>query len=255
MTSKHTKQSIYKEIQERGPSGMAFRKKEKKSFAEELVREGKVKKIGEKYYSSDIDLSSIASRRTKQSVCTKQSVYEEIQEKGLDGKTFRSEEKKSFAEELVREGKVKKIGGKYYSGDIDLDFMPLKQERVIQRLLELETLKKSGKRYIFTEKIRLLREPSVQPEFSFSEFLETVQDLYLREAGHYRESVRLTPLINNLTSKLGIPRDLAEKWILELPKIFIGIVDLRPFTGEHGIMLKNGTEVTRIYLSRELVGL
>jgi hypothetical protein len=186
---------------------------------------------------------------------TKQSVYKELQDRGLIGIAFTSKEKKSLAEELIREGKVKKIGRGYYSSDIDFDFIPLEQAGVIQRLLELKTLEKSGKKYIFTEKIRLLREPSVQPKFSFSEFLETVQELYLREAGHYRESVRLTPLINNLISKLGIPRDLAEKWILELPKIFIGIVDLRPFTNEHGITLKNGTEVTRIYLSRELVGL
>jgi hypothetical protein len=186
---------------------------------------------------------------------TKQSIYKEIQKKGLNGMAFRKKEKESFAEELVKEGKVKKIGERYYPGEINLDFVLLGQKEVVQRLLDLEALEKSGKKYMFTEKIRLLHGPLVQPKFSFSEFLETVQDLYLREAGHYRESVRLTPLIDNLTSKLGIPRDLAEKWILELPKIFIGIVDLRPFTNEHGITLKNGTEVTRIYLSRELVGL
>ncbi|MBU6998820.1 MAG: hypothetical protein HXS41_14445 [Theionarchaea archaeon] len=186
---------------------------------------------------------------------TKQSIYKEIQKKGPSGIAFRAKEKKSSAEELVGEGKVKKIGGRYYPGDVDLDFVLLGQKEVVQRLLDLKALEKSGKKYVFTEKIRVLHGPSVQPEFSFSEFLETFQDLYLREAGHYRESVRLTPLINDLTSKLGIPRDLAEKWILELPRIFIGIVDLRPFTNEHGIMLKNGTEVTRVYLSRELVGL
>jgi hypothetical protein len=186
---------------------------------------------------------------------TKQSIYKEIQKKGPRGIAFRKKEKKSFAEELVKEGKIKKIGGRYYPDEIDLDFVLLGQKEVVQRLLDLEVLEKSGKKYVFTEKFRLLHGPSIQTKFSFSEFLETVQDLYLREAGHYRESVRLTPLIDNLISKLGIPRDLAEKWILELPKIFIGIADLRPFTGEHGIMLKNGTEVTRIYLSRELVGL
>jgi hypothetical protein len=186
---------------------------------------------------------------------TKQSICKELKKKGPNGIAFSNKEKIRLAEELVREGKVQKIGERYYSDDIDLDLVPLEQKEVVQRLLDLEALRKSGKKYIFTEKVRLLHGSSGQLEFSFSEFLGTVQNLYLREAGHYRESVRLTPLINNLISKLGIPRDLAEKWILELPKIFIGVVDLRPFAGEHGIKLKNGIEVTRIYLSREIVGL
>jgi hypothetical protein len=90
---------------------------------------------------------------------------------------------------------------------------------------------------------------------SFLEFLEVFQSLYLDEARGYQRSVSIEPLISEIIKKTNLSRSLVEKWILELPHIFIGSVDLRPFPGKPGLYLEDGTEINRIYVERELVGL
>lgn len=172
---------------------------------------------------------------------TRDSVYEEIKKAGEKGKALRAKSKMPYLEELLREGKIKKVGSKYYLPEIEV---PLGQRQVIERLLSIGHLKRSGKKYII-----------VEPEPSFSEFIETLQDIYLRKGKGYQESVSILPLVEELASEMGLPRKLVEKWILELPRIFIGVVGLRLFTGEPALELEDGRKVSRIYLEREIVGL
>lgn len=250
MSEKATRESVYLKTRESNSRGYAPRSKESIFFLEELLREGKVKKIGKKYYIPEV-------------VPELEEVFNEIKEAGSRGVHLSSLEA-SVVQPLLDEGKIKAVGKtikekKYFLSE----FAPLWPKEIVERLLDLAVLRKSGKKFVFTQKISLVHEPlpNVEPEVSqekpsLLEFFEAVQDLYLRRAGQYRESIPLMPFIRDLASQVSISRDLAEKWILELPKIFIGIVDLRPFGGEeHGLLLRDGTEVTRIYISEGLVGI
>lgn len=93
---------------------------------------------------------------------------------------------------------------------------------------------------------------------SFLDFTEAIQKEYLSlSGGRYQESIKLLPLIEGVMHRTGISRPQIEKWILELPRIFWGKVDLRPFGKEDGpgLYFSDGTEVQRIYLSRSIYGL
>jgi hypothetical protein len=177
---------------------------------------------------------------------TKESVYGEIRKAGSKGKALRAKSKMPYIGELLGERKIKKEGSKYYLWEIEI---PLGQKRVVERLLKNGLLRKSGKKYI------IVKTPELTGIPSFLEFVETIQKIYLRKARRYREEIRILPLIEELVSEMDITEILAKKWILDLPRIFIGIVDLRPFSDERGLKLENGTEVSRIYLERGIVGL
>lgn len=292
MSKKPTRESAYEKTRKRGSDGYTPISKENIFFLEELSREGKVKKIGKKYYLPEFVPGPEEIR---------QPIYREIQKAGQKGKEFKSEEKKLICEELVRDGRIKKIGKKYYLPEFVPDpqmviekirnagedgislspiesevlkvskdkmkirkigdkhyyegFGPLKQKEVIKRLLDGGKLIPSGKNsYILVKAPVPPRPPPVEVP-SFLEFVKKVQDVYLNIAGEYRRSVNIRSLISELAQRMGISEPLAEKWIIELPRIFLGRVDLRPFPGEEGLKLDDGSEVARIYLERRLVGL
>ncbi len=235
--AKVTKESVYEEIREKGHEGKTLRSEEKKSFCQTLLREGKIKKVGKRYYSPEF-------------APTAEMVYRKVKEAGEDGASLKTVEKE-LVKPLIQEGKVKYVYKKYYLSK----FSPLKQKEVVERLLSGGKLKRLGKTYfIFIEDTFGPPPPPVEIP-SFLEFAKRVQDIYLRMAGEYRQSVKIMPLIEELISKMNIPRIVAEKWILELPRIFLGRVDLRPFPGERGLKMEDDSEVARIYLERGIVGL
>jgi hypothetical protein len=292
MPSRSTKESVYEETRKRGSKGYAPRSKEKISFLEELSRDGKIKKIGKKYYLLEFAPGPEEIRRP---------IYREVQKAGQKGKTYTSKEKGFICEELARDGRIKKVGKKYYLSELVPDpplviakireagedgvslspiesevlkvskdkkrvrkigdkhyyerFGPLKQKEVIKRLLDDGRLVRSGKNsYVFVKGTVSPRLYPVEVP-SFLEFAKKVQDVYLSMAGDYRRSINIRSLIGELGQRMGISEPLAEKWIVELPRIFLGRVDLRPFPGEEGLKLDDGSEVARIYLERGLVGL
>lgn len=234
-----TKESVYEEIRERRFDGKMYRKESKLSLSEELVKEGKIKKIRSKYYAPEF-------------APTAEKVYKKVEEAGKDGVSLNAAEKE-LIEPLKEEGKVKTAYQKYFLPE----YAPLTKKEVVERLLDSGYLKRMRSKYLFVRGFESVK-PEVKREErppSFLEFAKRVQEIYLRMAGEYRQSVRIMPLIEELTSKMDITRITAEKWILELPRIFLGRVDLRPFPSERGLKMEDGSEVARIYLERGIVGL
>lgn len=238
--AKVTKESVYEEILERGSKGKRLRAEKKKPFLNELLEEGKIKKVRYNFYIPEF-------------APTKEKVYQKVKEAGKNGVSLNITERE-LIEPLVKQGKVKKAYRKYYLPK----YAPLYQKEVVERLLKNGYLKKMKSRYIFIrpldEKIVSRIEPSIKVP-SFLEFAKTIQEIYLRMAGEYRQSIKIVPIIKELTERTSIPRKAAEKWILELPRIFLGKVDLRPFPGEEGLIMEDGSKVARIYLERGIVGL
>ena len=232
-----SKESVFKEVRKAGKNGKKLSEKSKLPFLEQLENERKIKKIGSKYYATEI-------------FPRPEEIYEEAKRAAENGTVLLPLDV-HVAQHLIGEGKIKKSGRKYYYWR----FAPLTQKDVITRLLDDGILKRSGRRYIVVTKPveRPLPRPSEVP--SFSEFAETLQNIYLRKARGYRQGVNILSLIEALTSEMDISEALAKKWILELPRTFVGVVDLRPFPGEPGLKLEDGTEVSRIYLERGIVGL
>ncbi len=229
---------VYRKIKEAGKDGITLKKPET-DLTKALIHEGKVKIVDKKYYASEFVL---------------EIVYRKIKEAGKDGITLKKPET-DLAQALILEGKIKEIGGKKETKKYYLpEFAPLSKEQAISHFLDTGYLRKSGKNYFLVRRpLPDSQEPAKLP--SFSEFVETLQKIYLRKTGGYKQSTSILPLLEELESKIGISEALAKKWILEMPKIFIGIVDLRPFPGEPGLTLENGREVSRIYLERGIVGL
>jgi hypothetical protein len=153
----------------------------------------------------------------------KESVYEEIRKVGKKGKGLTTKSKIPYPKELLKEDKIQKIN--------------------------------SGKKCIFVRRLDIEPPPEPSEIPLFAEFVETLQKIHLRKTRRYREEVRILPLLEELTLEMDISRKVAEKWILELPEILIGIVDLRSFSGGAGMKLESGAEVPRIYLERGIVGL
>lgn len=232
-----TKDSVYEEIRKGSYDGKTIKANVKAfPYAQELVGEGKVKKVGSNYYDSTI-------------VPSPGQILQKISSAMENGTTLTPLEAE-VAKSLVSEEKIKKVGSRYYASE----FAPLTQKEAIKRLLDTGYLRKSGKKYLLVKKpLPASQEPAKLP--SFFEFVETLQKIYLHKTGGYKQSTSILPLLEELKSKIEIPEALAKKWILEMPKIFIGIVDLRPFPGEPGLTLENGREVSRIYLERGIVGL
>ncbi len=232
-----TKESVYEEVRKAGKKGKEIKATKKIPYREELLRENKIQKIKSKYYATEIIPST-------------HDIFTAVEEAAEKGAVLLPLEV-HVVTSLIREGKIKKEGKKYYLPD----FVPLNSTQVAESLLKFGYLGKSGKKYIFIRRLDK-KPPPEPPEIpSFAEFVETLQKIYLRKARRYREEVRIFSLLEELTSEMVISRKGAEKWILELPEIFIGIVDLRPFSGEDGLKLKSGAEVSRIYLERGIVGL
>lgn len=176
---------------------------------------------------------------------TKESVYEEVRKAGKKGTALSSKFKIPYLEELLREEKIKKVGKKYYLPEIEVLYG---RNQVIDYFLSNGYLRRSGKKYV-------IKTPEKAKIPSFLEFIEALQNIYLRNVGEYRRSINILSLVEELSSEINLPRALTEKWIFELPKIFIGIVDFRLFPDEPRLELDNGVEVSRIYLDREIVGL
>lgn len=235
--AKITKESVYEEVKKGGIKGKRLSAQSKLPFLEQLVREGKIQKIDSKYYDSGI-------------IPTPEEVYEKVKRAAWNGIPLLPLEVHKV-QNLMRDEKVKKVGKKYY---LSL-YEPLTQKKVIEKLLTSGYLKKSGKKYVIMEPGDVPPE-SLPPKVpSFFEFVKTLQHVYLRKAQSYRQGVNILSLIEALVSEMNVSEALAKNWILELPRIFAGIVDLRPFPGERGLTLKDGTEVSRIYLERGIVGL
>jgi hypothetical protein len=220
---------VYKKIERAGEKGTKLAAFEAK-ISKHMLDKGDIVKVGSLYclpeYVPDPD-----------------EVYKKIErarESGTDLAPLEIEVIKPF----VKKRNIKKVGKKYYIPDYE----PLGREKVIEKLLNNRILKKVGKKYIFLPK-------PPEPIPSFAEFVETLQKIYLRKAGGYRKSINIVSLVEAVTSEMDVPRKVAEKWILELPRIFVGTVDLRPQPGEPGLNLEDGTEISRIYLERGLVGL
>jgi hypothetical protein len=230
-----TKDSVYEEIRKTGKKGKALTAKSKISHLKQLQKERKIKKVKSKYYAMEI-------------IPTSKEVYKKVEEAEYDGTPLLPIEV-NIVKHLISDGKIKKSGKKYYLSE----FLPLTQKQVIERLLREGILKRSGKKYI------MMKPGGERPSFvkapSFHEFAETLQGIYLRKASGYRRGVNIHSLVEAMTSEMDISKVLAEKWILELPRVFVGVVDLRPFPGEPGLRLKDGTDVSRIYLERAIVGL
>ncbi len=235
--SKISKESVFREVRKTGKKGKRLSAKSKMPFLEQLEREGEIKKIDSKYYATEI-------------IPRPEEIYEEV-ERAAENGTVLLPLDVYVAQHLIREGKIKKSGKKYYYWR----FAPLTQKDVIARLLSDGILRRSGRKYVIVvgPGERPLPRPLEVP--SFSEFAETLQNIYLRKARGYRQGVNILSLIEALTSEMDISEALAKKWILELPRTFVGVVDLRPFPGEPGLKLEDGTEVSRIYLERGIVGL
>jgi hypothetical protein len=233
--AKVTKESVYEEIRKAGPKGKALRAKSKMPYLEQLQEERKIKKVKSKYYAMEI-------------IPPSKEVHKKVEEAEYNGTPLPPIEVE-VVKHLISDGKIKKSGKKYYLPE----FLPLTQKKVIERLLREGILKRSGKKYIIIEPGG--ERPSFMRIPSFQEFAETLQDIYLRKASGYRQGINIHSLIEALTSEMDISKALAEKWILELPRVFVGVVDLRPFPGEPGFRLKDGTAVSRIYLERAIVGL
>ena len=238
--AKITEESVYEEIKKADKKGKRLSAKSKIPHLEQLLRKGEIIKVGKKYFAADI-------------IPPPEEIYEKVERAAWNGTPLLPLEV-HVVQDLVRDQKIKKVGKKYYLRRYE----PLTQKKVIERLLNSGILRKIGRKYV------IVREPGEKPPAekpipskipSFSEFVVVLQDIYLRKAREYRRSISIMPLLEALTSEMDIPRDLAEKWILELPQLFIGIVDLRPFPGELGLKKKDGTEVSRIYFERGIVGL
>ena len=238
--AKITEESVYEEIKKADKKGKGLSAKSKIPYLEQLLRKGEIIKVGKKYFAADI-------------IPSPEEIYEKVERAAWNGTPLLPLEVNAV-QDLVRDQKIIKVGKKYYLRRYE----SLTQKKVIERLLDSGILRKIGTRYV------IVREPGEKPPPekpipskipSFSEFVEVLQDIYLRKAREYRRSISIMPLLEALTSEMDIPRDLAEKWILELPQLFIGIVDLRPFPGEPGLKKKDGTEVSRIYFERGIVGL
>ena len=235
--AKPTKESVYEEIRKAGKKGKGLSAKSKIFYLEELLKENKIQKIDSKYYITEIipPSSEILGR------------VKEAAENGVSLQPLEVYVVKS----LIREGKIKKVGKKYYLPD----FEPLTQKKVIEHLLDTRILKKTGTKYIFVRSLDKEPLPESPEVPSFVELVETLQKVYLRKAREYRKGVPILPLIDELAQEMNISRALVEKWILELPRIFIGIIDLRSFPGESGLTTDDGTEISRIYMERGIVGL
>ena len=234
-----SKETIYRKIESAAEKGILLSSLEK-AIAQDLVNKGTVQKINNRFYLS----SSIIS--------LKETIYRKIEsaaEKGI----LLSPMEKAIAQDLINKGTVQKVSNRFYL----TSWTPRTQKAIIEWLLEQGSIKKVGKKFVIIGKVQ--GPPRIQPVLmetpSFLEFLEAFQKIYQYLAGGYQRSVSIVPLINGIKEKTNFSRSLIEKWILELPHIFIGSVDLRPFPGEPGISLKDGTEVNRIYVERELVGL
>lgn len=237
MSEKITRESVYEYIRKKGYAGFAARSPEKLSFLQELLQEGEVKKVRHLYYLPEY-------------APTPQKVYEKLDKAGRDGVSLNTTEV-CLLEPFLDRGEVRKVYKKYYLKE----YSPLKQKEVIERLVGREKLKPLGKTYyILTDDSSPSREGAGKVP-SFLEFAKKVQETYLHMSGEYRRSVKIRSLVDELTSRMDIPKSMAEKWIVELPRIFLGRVDLRPFPGEEGLKLDDGSEVARIYLERGLVGL
>lgn len=232
--AKITKESVYEEIRKADKKGKKLSAKSKIHYLEQLEKEGEIIKIDSKYYAADV-------------IPTPEEIYEKVEESEYNGTPLLSLEV-HVVQHLIRDGKVKKVGKNYHLSG----FVPLTQKGVIERLLGNGYLKRSGRKYVI---IGSTGQPSLVKVPSFFEFVETLQDIYLRKAREYRQGVSILPLIEALVSEMDISRNQAKKWILELPKTFVGVVDLRPFPGEPGLKTKDGAEVSRIYLERGIVGL
>jgi hypothetical protein len=279
---------IYREIQKAGQKGKKYTSKEKESICGELIRDGRIKKIGKKYYLSEL-------------IPDPDDIYRMVQKAGSEGIVFKGKIETSISGQLAKEGRIKKVGKKYYLSELIPDpriviqkirearedgvslnpiesgilktseekekarkigdryyyeeFVPsgpLKQKEIIDQLLEDKKLIRSGKNFYIPAKA--FPEPYVEVP-SFLKFAREVQKVYLSIAGEYRKSVNIRSLISELAQGMTISEPQAEKWIVELPRIFLGRVDLRPFPGEDGLKLDDGSEVARIYLERGLVGL
>lgn len=235
--AKITKESVYEEVRKAGIKGKKLSATSKISHLEQLVREGKIQKINSKYYDSGI-------------IPTPEEVYEKVKRAAWNGAPLLPLEVREV-QNLMRDEKVRKVGKKYYLPPYE----PLTQRKVIERLLTSGYLKRSGKKYVIMPLGDFPPEPLPPKVLSFFEFVKNLQHVYLRKAQSYRQGVNILSLIEALISEMNISEALAENWILELPRIFAGIVDLRPFPGEQGLTLKDGTEVSRIYLERGIVGL
>lgn len=235
--AKPTKESVHEEIKKAGKKGKKLTAKSKISYLEELSKEDRIQKIDTKYYATEIIPSS-------SEVLTR---VKEAAEKGAALLPLEVHIVKS----LIREGKIKKVGKKYYLPD----FEPLTQKMVIEHLLDNRILKKTGTKYIFVRKPDKGPPPEPTEIPSYAQFVETLQKTYLRKAREFRKGIALLPLIEELAQEMNMSRKLVEKWVLELPRIFVGIVDLRSFPGESGLMREDGTEISRIYMERGIVGL
>jgi hypothetical protein len=233
MPERATRESVYEETRERGYGGFAPKNKDKISLLNELLREGKVEKVRNRYYLPEY-------------APTPQEVYDKIEEAGNDGVSLDTTEV-YLIKPFVDRGEVRKVYTRYFLKE----HSPLKQKEVIEHLLNEKRLKPLGKTYYIL--IDGFLPPGRIP--SFLEFAKKVQEIYLHMAGEYRRSVNIRSLVNELTPGMGISKSLAEEWVVELPRIFLGRVDLRPFPGEGGLKLDDGSEVARIYLERGLVGL
>ncbi|KYK31956.1 MAG: hypothetical protein AYK19_16020 [Theionarchaea archaeon DG-70-1] len=283
--AKVTKESVYEEIEKAGEKGKTFRNEEKKSFSQGLLREGRIKKVGKRYYSPEFaPTAEMVYQRIEKAgkdgialkefevelikplihegrikkiekayyaakfAPTAEMVYQRIEKAGKDGIALKKHEVE-LIKPLIQEGKIKYVYKKHYLSK----FSPLKQKEVVEYLLSSGKLKCLGKTYFILIEDDIGPPPVEIP--SFLEFAKKVQEIYLRMAGEYKQSVKIMRLTEELISKMDISKTVAEKWILELPRIFLGRVDLRPFPGEKGLKMENGSEVTRIYLERGIVGL
>ena len=233
----YTKESVYEEIRKVGKKGKGLTAKSKIPYLEELLRGNRIQKINSKYYATEI-------------IPPSHEVFTTVEESAEKGAALLPLEV-HVAKSLIHEGKIKKVGRKYYLPD----FVPLNSTQVAECLLKLGYLGKSGKKYTFIRRLDK-KPPPEPPEIpSFVEFVETLQKIYLRKAREYRKGVTILPLIEELAHEMNISRALVEKWVLELPRIFIGIIDLRSFPGESGLVTEDGTEISRIYMERGIVGL
>jgi hypothetical protein len=232
---KVTKESVFEEIQEKGFEGKTFRNQSKLFYSQELIREGKIKKICSRYY-----IPEFAPNPEK--------IYNRVKESGKNGISLKKFEKE-LIKPMVQKGAIKTVYKKYYLSEL----APLKSKEVVERLVSRGTLQRLGKTYYILVEERV--EPQLVEVPSFLEFAKSVQEIYLRMAGEYRQSVRILQLVEELLTQTDIPKAIAEKWIVELPRVFLGRVDLRPFPGEKGLRLDDGSEVARIYLERGIVGL
>jgi hypothetical protein len=236
--AKVTKESVYEEILESGSKGKALTSEKKMPYLNELLEEGKIKKVRKSYYIPEF-------------APTTEKVYQKVKEAGKNGVSLNITERE-LIEPLVKEGKVKTAyrKPKYFLRK----HAPLYKKEVVEYLLDEGYLKKKKSRYIF---VRDLEPGKIEPKKvpSLFEFLKTLQKIYLRRGKGYQESVRIIPLVEELTSEMDISRATVEEWILELPRMFIGVVGLRQFPGEPGLELEDGRKISRIYLEREIVGL